>query len=211
MSIFKNIFSKDKASDNQNQSGQIDVDKIYPRIKGLWVDNANPLQTEKTITLSDADFPLYKELADDIGLFFVTDKGDYFDFIQNKHINQDDLTFDKIKHHALQNLDATALDKTQINGDINEIAMITNGGNYEAVIILLDTFWQGLKNVIKDEICFAIPANDVLFISPKSSISGRQKMKQLINQYFDDPNSRGLITKNIYEQQDGKFVCIDKA
>ncbi|HKC68302.1 MAG TPA: hypothetical protein VKG26_08730, partial [Bacteroidia bacterium] len=64
MNIFRKIFGSKAGFKGEDPGfGKIDTDKIFPRIKPVWDDDAHELQTEKTLKIKDNDAPVYSELA----------------------------------------------------------------------------------------------------------------------------------------------------
>ncbi len=107
---------------------------------------------------------------------------------------------------------ATAIsDKTEVNGDPTNIMMVTNGGNFEATMLLVDFLWDQIEPVFKDNICVAIPTNDVLLITAKNNLQARKNLKDLVRQYFEDKETKGLIVRYIYERVNGEWHYVESA
>jgi uncharacterized protein YtpQ (UPF0354 family) len=205
MSLFDKLFGKSKKDQSNNIQPQttgslIDLQKVFPRIKGLFDnENPDPVRSSVEIAISVDDAPVIKPLAEGIGICYMIDKGDSYQVIQNKHLSTD-LTIDKLHDAALTNMAIAISDKTQVNGDPKNAMMVTNGGNLEAAMLLADFLWEQIEPVFEDKICVAIPANDLLFIAGKNSSVGRQTLRTLVKQYFDNSETKGLIVRHIYER-----------
>jgi uncharacterized protein YtpQ (UPF0354 family) len=218
MSFLKKLFGNTKRTqgvnaDQSNSIEKIDLKKVYPRIKGIY-DDENPDPAPKhnsdEVHASLAQSPVFKALARGIAIFYMIDKGNSFQIIQNKHLTND-ITIDKLHDAALTNMAIAISDKTQVNGDPNNVMMVTNGGNFEATMLLADFFWEQIEPVFKDRICVAIPANDLLFIAAKHNAAGRENLRKLIKQYFENQETRGLIVRNIYERNAGTWTFVETA
>ena len=218
MSLLNRLFgSSKKAQDiNTNQTNAtkiLDLKKVYPRIKGIFDDeNPDPLSNNNTdaIQVSLDESPVFKPLSKGIAIFYMIDEGHSFQIIQNKHLT-DDITIDKLHSAALTNMAIATSDKTEVNGDPNNVMMVTNGGNFEATMLLADFLWEQIEPVFKDKICVAIPANDLLFIAAKNNSNGRETLRQLVKRYFDDNETKGLIVRNIYERDANGWTFVETA
>ena len=196
---------------SQSTDSPIDLQKVFPRIKGLFDgQNPDPVQSTTEITVSFSDAPVIKPLAKGIGICYMVDKGDSYQVIQNRHLSND-LTIEKLHDAALTNMAIAISDKTQVNRDPNNVMMVTNGGNLEATMLLADFLWEQLEPVFKDNLCVAIPANDLLFIAGKNSSLGRQTLRTLVKTYFDNQKIKGLIVRHIYERDNGTSTLIETA
>src|SRR5205823_3599943 len=133
-----------------------------------------------------------------------------YQLIQNRHLT-DEITIDKLHDAALTNMAIAISDKTEVTGDINNILMVTNGGNFEATMMLADFLWEQIEPLFKDKICVAIPARDLLFISAKNNQEGRESLRRAIKFYFDERTTEGLIVRYIYERNNGGWKLIESA
>jgi len=216
MSLLKKLFgssSKNRGDSMQSQANAstIDLKKVFPRIKGLFDDdNPDPVQTSVEISVSSEDAPVIKPLAKGIGICYMLDKGDSYQIIQNRHLS-DDLTIEKLHDAALTNMAIAIADKTEVNGDPQNVMMVTNGGNLEATMLLADFLWEQIEPAFNDKVCVAIPANDLLFIAGKNSLQGRETLRTLVKTYFDNQETKGLIVRHIYERENGTWTLIETA
>jgi uncharacterized protein YtpQ (UPF0354 family) len=196
----------------EKKSDFIDLGKVYPRIKGQY-DEQNPEpfpenRTEWSVSFDDS--PVIKPLSKGIGICYMMDEGETYLVIQNKHLSKD-LTIEILHEAALSNMTMVIAEKTEVRGDTENIIMVTNGGNFEASMILVDYFWGQMESIFQDEICVAIPANDLLFITAKNNSKARENLKKLVNQYFDNSETKGLIVKYIYERVGNEWKFSESA
>ena len=214
MSLLRKLFGKSNANQNDQTRSHgneisIDLNKVYPRIKGIFdADNPDTVKTSNEITVAFSDSPVIKPLAKGIGICYMIDQGNSYQVIQNRHLS-DDLSIEKLHDAALTNMAIAISDKIQLNGDPKNVMMVTNGGNLEAAMILADFLWEQLDPVFNDDICIAIPANDLLFIAGKNCTKGRDTLRSLIKKYFNDKNTTGLIVRHIYERCNGNWSLIE--
>jgi len=214
MSIFRDLFTRDLFSSSKMKStektessipkNEIDFSKIYPRIKALIND-----ETNDTVELSFKDSPLFKPFAEELAIFYMIDQGDKFEFIQNKHLS-DTVTIEIIHNTSLSNFARAVSDRTEVSGNPDEIMVVTNGGNFEATMLLADFLWDQLESLFNDQICVTIPANDLLFISSVNNIHGREKLKRTVKIYFDEQETHGLVSRNIYARDKQGWKLIER-
>ena len=215
MSFLNKLFrgSNEKKSDGSHSRDtidSIDLQKVFPRIKGLFdSEHLDPVQTSIEIQVFDNESPVIKPFAESLGICYMVDNGHSYEVVQNRHLS-DDLTIEKLHEVALTNLATAISDKTQVNGDPKNIMMVTNGGNFEATMLLVDFLWEQLEPVFNDKICVAIPANDLLFIAGKNCLQGRETLRTLVRQYFDNKKTKGLIVRNIYERSNGTWTLLEQ-
>ncbi len=218
MSFLKKLFNGSKnGKDSQAKSHEpdirmsIDLQKVFPRIKGIFDDEfLDPVENtdKKVLEIPPEEAPIIKPLAKGIGICYMVDRGNDYQLVQNKELS-DELTIEILHNAALTNMAIMISDKTEVNGDPNNVMMVTNGGNFEATMILADFLWEQVEPLFNDNICVAIPANDLLFISGKSSQQGRATLRNLVKTYFDNKESQGLIVRHIYERANGAWSLIE--
>ncbi len=215
MSLFKNLFGKTRKSDKAdpaNLVNGIDLNKVYPRIKGLY-DELNPDPSpmhhdEFAVSLDEG--PVIKPLAKGIGISYMLDKGDGYLLIQNKQLSED-LTIEKLHEAALKNMAVAVADKTEMDGDPTNVMMLTNGGDFEATMLLADFLWGQIEPVFNDSVCVAIPTNDILFIAAKNNPEARESLRLAVRHYFENRETEGLIVRHIYERVNGEWIYVETA
>jgi uncharacterized protein YtpQ (UPF0354 family) len=106
---------------------------------------------------------------------------------------------------------AEVWEKTEINGDPANIMMLTNGGNFEAAMLLVDDMWENLEQVFNDEVCVAIPARDLLFIAGKNNPAGRESLRAIVRKFFDERETEGLLVRHIYARENKQWVLVETA
>ncbi len=84
----------------------------------------------------------------------MMDEGNTYQIIQNRHLTEE-LTIEKLHSVSLSNMAKAIADTTEVNGDPGNIMMVTNGGNFEATMILADFLWDQIGPVFNDNICVA--------------------------------------------------------
>jgi uncharacterized protein YtpQ (UPF0354 family) len=101
---------------------------------------------------------------------------------------------------------------TKVNGDPEHMMMVTNGGNYEAAMLLADYMWEQLAPHFNGPICVAIPARDLLFVAAKTSHNGMEALRKAVKFYFDENgDTQGLLVRHIYERENGGWKLLETA
>jgi uncharacterized protein YtpQ (UPF0354 family) len=215
MSLFNSLFGKSKKADKTDPVSlvnRINLNKVYPRIKGIY-DEQNPDPSpliHDEITISVDEGPVIKPLAKGIGICYMLDKGDRYQIIQNKQLSEE-LTLEKLHEAALKNMAAAVADKTEMDGDPKNVMMLTNGGDFEATMLLADFLWGQIEPVFNDSVCVAIPTNDILFIAAKNNPEARESLRLAVRHYFENRETEGLIVRHIYERINGEWIYVETA
>jgi uncharacterized protein YtpQ (UPF0354 family) len=136
--------------------------------------------------------------------------GDNYLLLQNRHLT-DGITQEKLHSAALANLAREVADRTELQGDPNQVLMVTNGGNFEATMLVAEGFWERVKDVLGDDICVAVPARDLLFIAGRNNPEGRGRLRALVRKFFDEQETAGLLVRHIYGWEDAKWVVLETA
>lgn len=176
--------------------------KIYKNDKGKsFLGNELPNGME----IPDDSQPIVKKLYEDLILCFAEDKETHYELLQNKFLKANSSLNEDILHHAcIQALIEEIGDKIKMNGDPGYIIMVTAGGNFEAAIILIENFWEQIHQIFGGNVTVGIPARDLLFICKENNTEAREKLKEIIKSYFDNPDTQGLLSKGIYLMETGQ-------
>ncbi|WP_029903232.1 DUF1444 family protein [Prevotella sp. 10(H)] len=188
----------------------IDLKKVFPRLKETYPDDAPvmlELQEGKNITLSQEDSPVMKPFADNLTISYAIDKGTHYEFIPNRDLS-DELTIDMMHDAAMENMIDEIADNIQAHGDPADVLMITNGGNYEAAMLIWDGIWPQIESIVGGELYAAVPARDVLYVAPKSNSQAIERLSELIKELFDTPNAQGLMVRHIYQRGENGWEVV---
>lgn len=94
-------------------------------------------------------------------------------------------------------------------GDPEDVIMITNGGDYEATMLLVDDgFWDQIKEIMAGGYYVAVPARDILLIAPESNPKSIERLGEMIDNFFTNPEANGLLVRNIYERENGSWTLV---
>lgn len=192
----------------------IDLKKVFPRLKETY-SNDDPVTLEmqdgKTITLTEEDSPVMKPFAENLTISYALDMGTYYQFVPNRDLSEE-LTIEMLHEAALENMIDEIADNIQAHGEPADVLMITNGGNYEAVMLIWNDIWSQIESVVGGELYVAVPARDVLYVAPKSNPDAIERLSNLIKRLFDeDENAQGLMVRHIYERGESGWEVVASA
>jgi|GEM_PF-2907859 len=227
MSFLKKLFGRSDAKNPSNKTRDVLQQKedksdnqenesvgIFPRIKADYSHEIYREDGSKAFTgsplpdgmnISEDQMPIVKKLYADLMLYFVVDRGNSYEVLQNEILKKNpDLNEDILHQISVNALVHEIGDNIKINGDPDHIVMVTADGNFEAAIILIEGFWEQFHQIINGNAIISIPARDLLFICKEGNNEAIEKLKEITKGYFDNPESAGLISKALYLKEKGK-------
>lgn len=213
MGLFSKLFDKTPPVAESVPTGDlvVELSKVVPRIKAVYGEETiDPGPASEHLKMSIEDSPVMQDLTTGLSIFYAMDMGNRYELIQNRHLSAT-ITQEALRTAALANMGREIADKTKVNGDPASVMMLTNGGNFEATMLLVDGMWENLKEVFKDDICVAVPARDLLFIAGRNSGAGREGLRGLVRKFFDEQETNGLLVRHIYAREDSKWVVVETA
>lgn len=216
MSFLSKLFggSKDGSAETNNSeynSNGLDLSRVFPRLKAVLPDaDLSVIKTAdgKEIVLPEDSMMVIEPYVDGLVLSYAIDEGAYFSFVTNGHLS-DEVTINKIRSAALANLREEVKGAVQFQGDPSDIVMVTNGGNYEATMVLYDGFMEFMHEQMKGDFYVAIPARDLLYLAPKSNLESIDTLTAAIHHHYKDEEfaaSTHALVRNIYERSVGSNV-----
>jgi hypothetical protein len=213
--LFGGAKKQEEEQPNQQQpADSIDLSKVFPRIKGVFNDEHPaplPGNTGPAITMTQENSLVSTPIAEGIAVFYALDMGHSYQILQHRHLSED-ITIEKLHAAALQNMFTEVSETTKVNGDPEHLMMVTNGGNYEATMLLADYMWEQLEPHFNDSVCVAIPARDLLFVSAKNNHIGREALRKAVKFYFEESDeTQGLLVRHIYERENGQWKLVETA
>lgn len=213
MGLFNKLFGKKEhpSTTKETEGFNIDLTKVYPRIKRLYDEETPDSRTsDNKIELNTDDLPIYEPIVKGLGLFYAVDNGNSYTLLQNRHLSET-TTLEKLREVAIKNLTKVTLDKTEIHGDPADVMMIANGGNYETAMILIDSLWNDLERMFKDQICVALPAQDLVFVAGKNNPTSRERLREMVNNAFNKVDANLLLVRHIYTRENNQWVTLEIA
>ena len=164
-------------------------------LKGSPPDDGRPV-----IKLPPKDNPVVRPYLGELHVCYLVDKGQSYEYIQNRHLEEDGISADELHQiglRNLQNLIAQRNARVQLYSNVFALLM---GGDFEASIMLLDEFWNGeFQKFIAGEYAVAIPTRDVLTFCDTQSPAGLNELQQVIDRVW--PTGDHLVSNKIYFRQ----------
>ena len=216
MGLFSKLFNKMQPSTPAVECGLVvDLEKVVPRVKAVFGGDTpdphpHPNPEAEHVQLSHEDSPVFETFTTGLAVFYALDMGNRYQLIQNRQLSTT-ITQESLHAAALKNMFREVADRTEVHGDPSGTMMLTNGGNFEAAMLLADGLWENLKDVFKDDICVAVPARDLLFIGGKNNPTGREGLRAAVRKFFDEQETAGLLVRHIYAREGDKWVIVETA
>lgn len=186
---------------------------IYPRIKADYShpiyasDEGKPFigrRPDGHVELPHDQQPIIKKLYDDLVLTFAVDRGDNYEIMQNALLESNPHLSEEVLFQAsVSTLTQEIGDKIELQGNPEYVVMVTAGGNLEAAIILMDSFWEQVHPLFNGDLVIAVPARDLLFITSAGNTEAIVYLKDLVKGYFENPESQGLLSKGLFLKNEG--------
>lgn len=171
------------------------LDNVLPYIKPKLPPDADG----KVFEVSGPDEPIIEDLQNGLLALYLLDRGDVFDYVQRRHLEQSGVSMTDLHSQALTNLRRLASDRLRLQTCGSTFALFLDG-NFEVSLILLDELWdETLAAHAKEKIIIALPARDVLAFSGSVSPQGVSELRALIMRVLptqDHPISSDLYIRN---------------
>jgi uncharacterized protein YtpQ (UPF0354 family) len=202
MSFLKKLFGKTPAAETQKPEPETIFHQhtagIYPWIKVALFDTDDMNETNESddapvFELNGEEAPICKTWLGDLLIFYVVDKGDSFQMLLQRDLPKD-VTNDELHQLAIDNL-ASTVEYTLQETNFGGYGLIA-GGNHEAGAICLPEIWDWLTDELNDDLIVAIPAKDLVLITPESDTDKTSNLKIFVHEIFKTGDR--LLTKNIF-------------
>lgn len=182
----------------------IDFTKVFPRIKETYHDGEERKSLVQphgeTVEIPFDASPVMKPLTKNLNVAYALDMETHYQFIANRDLS-DEVTVEKLHEAALENMINEIGENIQAHGDKDDVMMITNGGNYEAALLIWNDIWTQIEAAVGDKLYIAVPARDLLYVAPRSNPNSIERLSGLIRKFFDeDEQAQGLLVRHIYKQ-----------
>jgi uncharacterized protein YtpQ (UPF0354 family) len=181
--------------------GPLDRTRIVPIIKDrAWIeDNRQRLKKQA----AELDF-VFEDFNDELVVVYVQDSKHRMRYL----MANEDLGIERgeLRQLAVDNL-ARLLPNIEIRTN-DRLSLISAGGNYEASLLLLDSFWHdGTINgevKVNGDIVVAIPAKDILLVGGSKDRKSLSAMRDLAAKFAAEGSHP--ISDKLFVYRDGRFV-----
>lgn len=174
--------------------------QIYPIIK---VELSGDIDTKDVFTFDEKDEPLNERICGDLLLFFGVEKETRYELILKKDLPET-IGIDSLKAIAILNLMTLIGDSIKMSNTNFGAKMITCGYNFEASLIIADSFWKMINEYLEHDFIIGIPSKDLFFIADKNDRIQIEKLKETINEIHE--NGEYLLSRKLYTFIDRKLV-----
>ncbi|AEU35895.1 DUF1444 family protein [Granulicella mallensis] len=86
-------------------------------------------------------------------------------------------------------------------------SMVSAGGTYEASILLLDTFWEHVREEVEGDLIAVVPARDVLLFTGASSADGLKEIKERATKIVSTGDH--VISATLLRRTNGVWATFD--
>ena len=171
------------------------TDQVIAYLKGSPPDDGRSV-----IELSHKDSPVIRPYSEGLHVFYLVDKGQTYEYIQNRHLEEDGISPDELHQIGLRNLKGLIAQRNAKVQPHGNVFAFLAGGDFEASIMLLDEFWEGeFRKFVTGKLATVIPARDVLAFCDADSANGIAELQEVINRVW--PTGNHLVSNNIYVRQ----------
>lgn len=118
----------------------------------------------------------------DLHVCYLIDRGDRYDYVQNRDSKAARISPDQLHEIGLANLRRLAAKrnwKLQAHGGVFDFLM---GGEFEATVLLLDDFWEHeFRRYVQGDYAAVVPSRDVLAFCEVESESGIRELQSVVD------------------------------
>src|SRR5215471_18469272 len=134
------------------------------------------------ITVSKDEAPVLTRLGtNDLLVGYVVDQGNYFQYVQRRHLVAEGVTEADLHRLALANLANLLRDRSVVIYACGDAFMVIFDGNFEASLILVDVLWdEQLADFAPNGFIVTIPNRDILAFCDSKSVAGLQEIQRII-------------------------------
>lgn len=187
------------------EDAPIDAARVVPVVKDrAWVDEANKLAQVRGMKETSAY--VVEDLNREFVVLYAEDSPRNIRYLTPKDLEKLAIRKD-LRASALANLQRL-LPKIEVHGG-NGYYMVSAGGDYEASLLLLDSFWRDDRFKVKGAIVVAVPARGTLLVTGADDRSGLAKTRDMVRRVFT--RQPYPLTQTLFVLQGGKFVEFEPA
>jgi uncharacterized protein YtpQ (UPF0354 family) len=155
------------------------------------------------VTLPLADAPVLTDLGNGLSVGYVVDQGEYFQYIQHRHMWAAGIAQAELHRNAVANLAAMLNDRNALVHAWDDAYAVIFDGNFEASLILVDGLWdKALAHFAPNGFLAALPNKNLLAFCDLKTPRAAQQLRRIIDDvglsdrpitttlYYRDPTRR---------------------
>lgn len=204
-----NVFNLLKANPDVNQSDKIarlislisplrsfTEDKIIPAIRTRDYVEYSELRTGEAF---------YEPLIGELHVIYMLDQQDFIKTVTKSETNGK--SSGELRQIAMANI-SKWLPLVKVDETLSPIYQYMVEGNeiLSPSLILVDEFWEQAKPKVSDDVYFAIPRRDQLFLLSAQNADALPALRKLVELTFED--NFNLLSEEIFRRRGGKIETV---
>lgn len=191
---------------------ELPLDKLVPRLKIVESSEAPTSVTAqydgKTYHLDAQQQLICEPFIDDIWLFYAIDRGLHFEFLQERHLQKQDLIeLPDLRDIAITNMIPEVEERFSVHGTEEGFYAVTCGGNYEAALLLLPGLWQQIEEQLGDDLWVAIPNRDICLFVHSNDLDAINNLKIVVHQAYTGGNYP--LSRKLFKRKGDEWLVAD--
>ena len=191
------------AIDVYTSPGTLQSDNIVPVIKPVdYLDFKNMPGTAG----AKKDFELAHEpYNQQLMIVYAADSRNGISYLSHDSLQRLGIPKDSLRQVAVNNI-ARLLPEIQIHrfDSTHFLYLVTAGGNYEASLLLLDSFWTKKNLPVSGDFVIGIPCRGILMVTGTRNKEELSIMKDKANEIYSSEPYK--ISTDLYRRVNGKFI-----
>ena len=152
--------------------------------------------------------PAVYDLGNGLCIAFVVDEKESFAYVQQRHLQEEQIDLNTLHHIGLNNLRQRSKGKLSVQQH-GAIHRITYDGNFDASLLLLDTIWnKKLQRMTPNGCVVALPSREVLAFCDRHSEEGIDTLEEMVNRVFD--GGEHLLSPSLFYRDKGHWHLLDE-
>ena len=153
-------------------------------------------QARSSLTVSRLEAPVITDLGNGLRVGYLVDQGDHFEYVQQFHLAEANLTEADLHRKAVDSLRVRLASRSAVVYAWGDAFALIFDGNFEASLILVDAWWDNsLARFAPNGFVVAIPSRDVLGFCDARSATGVKALHEIIE---DAKGKSHPITSTLY-------------
>lgn len=179
----------------------VDITRIVPVIKDRpWLDETRmALRSRGTKEIPDM---VHEDFSPDLIVLYAEDSPKNIRYLTTKDLAEAHIEQKDLRALACKNLHSILPPVERIG--TNGLYVISAGGDYEASLLLVDSFWDAKKLEVNGDIVVAIPNRGTLVVTGTGNPDDVASLRNVAKKQAADGAYR--LTPKLFVRRDGKFV-----
>jgi len=159
---------------------------------------ASPVDAPSLVyRLSILDEPVIRPAFAGLHVCYLVDRGQCFEYVQNRHLQAEGISADQLHQIGLSNLRRLAIKRRWRVEPHSQIFAFVMGGDFEATAMLVNEFWNNeFRQFVSGKYAAAVPARDVMVFCDAGHPEAVTQLQQVIGRIW--PNGDHLISNKVY-------------